>query len=100
MTAEEFSKTVVQRKSGDVFIWDVRPFADRQAEAVEFCLRETARQIQNGGFSLARHESIAVWCDRGTCFYYSTLDCYRLLWRARFRIKIEEKQKVYPAAPS
>lgn len=93
MTPEEFSRTAIQRKIDNLLVTDLRPFAGRQAEAADFYLGEILAKLRSGGFSLAGQQSIAVWCDRGTCFLYGTLECYRELWRARFPITIEEKQK-------
>jgi len=100
VTAEEFSRTAIQRKIDNLLVTDLRPFAGRQAEAADFYLREILAKLRSGQFPLAGQQSMAVWCDRGTCFLYSTLDCYRELWRARFPMTIDEKQKAYSHSAS
>lgn len=88
--ADEFEKTAVQDLSDGALIVDMRPFNDRQAEAMDFYLNEITARIKTGRSCAP---TIVIWCDRGTLFYYSTLDCYRALWRARVRVTIEEKRR-------
>ena len=87
--AEAFEKTAVQDLSGGGLIVDMRPFKDRQAEAIDYYLNEITARIKTGR---SYPPTTVIWCDQGTCFYYSTLDCYRDLWRANIPIRIEEKR--------
>jgi hypothetical protein len=92
MTADEFDGTVLQGMSGSAFVCDVRPFGDRQAEAVDYYIQNIIEKIESREPLFTNAESIVVWCDRGTCFQFSTIESYRNLWRAGFPVKIEEKR--------
>jgi hypothetical protein len=94
MTADEFDGTVLQGTNGSAFVCDVRPFGHRQAEAVDYYLRNIIEKIESREPFLTTADSILVWCDRGTCFQFSTIESYRRLWRAGFPIKIEEKRQI------
>jgi hypothetical protein len=91
MTGQEFHKTAKINRIANRKTVDVRPFGERQPDAVDFYLHELIKKIEKEGLLLAPGESIVVWCDRGTVFHYSTLEYYRKLWGARIAIKIKEK---------
>ena len=93
MTADEFDETVLRGKNGSVFVCDVRPFGNRQAEAVDYYLNDLIARLERGEFAWLGAESIAVWCNQRTCFQFSTIESYRKLWRAGYPIKIEERRE-------
>jgi hypothetical protein len=62
MTPHEFKKTAM--RTGDTVweVYDVRPFAERQGEALDCFLREIEMEIRNGRFSTSK--PICVLHDR------------------------------------
>jgi hypothetical protein len=70
VTADEFNKTVIRTEDSIRITFDVRPFGDRQGEAVDFYLHEVGMQINYGTFSTSK--PIFVLYSRGTILPMTT----------------------------
>ena len=70
MTTEEFNKVAIRTEDTTRITFDVRPFGDRQAEAVDFYLHEVGMQINYGTFSTTR--PIYVLYTKGIQFLPTT----------------------------
>lgn len=54
MTADEFNKTVKRTEDTTGIYFDVRPFGDREAEAMDWYLHEVGMQVNYGRFSTSK----------------------------------------------
>lgn len=70
VTTEEFNKTAIRTEDTIRITFDVRPFADRQGEAVDFYLHEIGMQILYGRFSTSKPIFVLYGC--GTVFPLTT----------------------------
>lgn len=62
MNANEFNATAIRAEDPATITWDVRPFGDRQGEAVDFYLHQRLMMLQMnaGGFG---PRLVVLLCD-------------------------------------
>lgn len=71
MTTDGFNKTVIRTETIDHVTFDVRPFGDRQSDAMDFYLHEVGMQINYGTFSAGK--PIYLLYSRGTQWQITTM---------------------------
>ena len=70
MTHAEFERTAIRTEDTIQITLDVRPFADRQGEAVDFYLNDVGTAINFGTRSIVK--PIVLLCSSGAVFLLST----------------------------
>jgi hypothetical protein len=93
MTAEEFHKTAEIKEDSLRNVVDVRPFGDRQAEAVDFHLDDFYTKITtDSGFTIST--PIVIWREAGLFSPpLSAMTSLKNLIQLSVQIGIEEKPK-------
>lgn len=79
MTADELRKTASITDDTCGTIVDVRPFGNRQSDAVYSCLYQLCLAVKEGTFS-TNSRSIFVLHDTGTDITSETFDLLKNLW--------------------
>jgi hypothetical protein len=89
MTADEFHKTarIMDDTCGTTV--DVRPFGDRQSDAVYSCLYQMCVAIKEGTLS-TNAKSIFVLHDTGTDITSETFDLLKNLWSLDVGVNLKE----------
>jgi hypothetical protein len=89
MTAKEFYRTA--RISEDTIqnTVDVRPFGDRQVEAVDWYLADRVREMTTGTLS-AEHPTVVLYSRAVTLDLQSTMESLKFLKKHDFRIDVRK----------
>lgn len=88
MTSDEFNKTAIRTEDSNRITFDVRPFKERQGEAIDSYLHEVGMQMNYGVFSTSK--PIVLVCERGTVYPATCHKWLSLLLQRELAIGIEE----------
>jgi hypothetical protein len=88
MTAAEFNKTAIRTEDAIQITFDVRPFGDRQSEAVGFYLHEVGTAIGYGTLSIVK-PIVLLYCP-GTVFLLTTQPWLKSLASKGVPINLQE----------
>ena len=87
VTPEEFNTTALITEDSNRKTVDVRPFGDRQGEAVDYYLYDLCRKIADPTFTISK--PIVVLHESGTVFPPTAMDWLKNLLALGVRIGIQ-----------